>query len=47
MTFVAGKVAPYKKIREVEFMETIPKTLSGKILRRDLIQREKERKPTA
>jgi acyl-CoA synthetase (AMP-forming)/AMP-acid ligase II len=47
MTFIAGKVAPYKKIREVEFMETIPKTLSGKILRRDLIQREKERKPTA
>jgi acyl-CoA synthetase (AMP-forming)/AMP-acid ligase II len=43
MTFVAGKVAPYKKIREVEFLETIPKTASGKILRRDLIQREKER----
>ena len=43
MTFIAGKVAPYKKIREVEFLETIPKTLSGKILRRDLIQRERER----
>jgi acyl-coenzyme A synthetase/AMP-(fatty) acid ligase len=43
MTFIAGKVAPYKKIREVEFMDAIPKTLSGKILRRDLIQREKER----
>jgi acyl-CoA synthetase (AMP-forming)/AMP-acid ligase II len=43
MTFVAGKVAPYKKIREVELMETIPKTLTGKILRRDLIQRERER----
>jgi acyl-CoA synthetase (AMP-forming)/AMP-acid ligase II len=43
MAFVAGKVAPYKKIREVEFMQEIPKTLSGKILRRDLIQREKER----
>ncbi|MBE3112129.1 MAG: AMP-binding protein, partial [Acidobacteria bacterium] len=43
MAFVAGKVAPYKKVREVEFMETIPKTLSGKILRRDLIQRERER----
>ncbi|HUS83111.1 MAG TPA: AMP-binding protein [Dehalococcoidia bacterium] len=43
MTFVAGKVAPYKKIREVEFLDTIPKTVSGKILRRDLIQREKER----
>jgi long-chain acyl-CoA synthetase len=43
MTFVAGKVAPYKKIREVEFFTEIPKTLSGKILRRDLIQRERER----
>jgi acyl-CoA synthetase (AMP-forming)/AMP-acid ligase II len=43
MKFIAGKVAPYKKIREVEFMEEIPKTLSGKILRRDLIQRERER----
>jgi acyl-CoA synthetase (AMP-forming)/AMP-acid ligase II len=43
MAFVAGKVAPYKKIRYVEFMQEIPKTLSGKILRRDLIQREKER----
>ncbi len=43
MTFIAGKVAPYKKIREVEFLQEIPKTLSGKILRRDLIQREREK----
>jgi acyl-CoA synthetase (AMP-forming)/AMP-acid ligase II len=43
MAFIAGKVAPYKKIREIEFVETIPKTLTGKILRRDLIQRERER----
>ncbi len=43
MAFVAGKVAPYKKIRDVEFLESIPKTASGKILRRDLIQRERER----
>jgi len=43
MAFVAGKVAPYKKIRDVEFLESIPKTLSGKILRRDLIQREREK----
>ncbi len=32
--FVAGKVAPYKKIRVVEFVENIPKAPSGKILRR-------------
>jgi acyl-CoA synthetase (AMP-forming)/AMP-acid ligase II len=43
MTFVAERVAPYKKIRDVEFLESIPKTASGKILRRDLIQRERER----
>jgi long-chain acyl-CoA synthetase len=43
MAFVAGKVAPYKKIRDVEFLESIPKTPSGKILRRDLIQREREK----
>ncbi len=41
MAFVAERVAPYKKVREVEFFEDIPKTASGKILRRDLIQRER------
>jgi len=43
MAFVAERVAPYKKIRKVEFVEQIPKSLAGKILRRDLIQRERER----
>jgi acyl-coenzyme A synthetase/AMP-(fatty) acid ligase len=37
--FVAGRVAPYKKIREVEFTTTIPKSASGKILRKDLRDR--------
>ena len=41
MAFVAEKVAPYKKIREVEYLSVIPKTASGKILRRDLIERER------
>jgi acyl-CoA synthetase (AMP-forming)/AMP-acid ligase II len=44
MAFVAEKVAPYKKIREVEYLTEIPKTASGKILRRDLIERERGRK---
>jgi acyl-CoA synthetase (AMP-forming)/AMP-acid ligase II len=43
MAFVAEKVAPYKKIRLMEFVQSIPKTLSGKILRRELIQQERER----
>ncbi|WP_236791317.1 AMP-binding protein [Amycolatopsis sp. GM8] len=34
MTFVADRVAPYKKIRFVEFIAEIPKSPTGKILRR-------------
>ncbi|HYN85987.1 MAG TPA: 4-coumarate--CoA ligase family protein [Pyrinomonadaceae bacterium] len=42
MEFVAARVAPHKKIRRVEFVEQIPKSPSGKILRRVLIARERE-----
>jgi acyl-CoA synthetase (AMP-forming)/AMP-acid ligase II len=41
MEFVAGKVAPYKKIRRMEVVEEIPKSPSGKILRRVLVERER------
>jgi acyl-CoA synthetase (AMP-forming)/AMP-acid ligase II len=41
--FVAAKVAPYKKIRYIEAVEAIPKNPSGKILRRQLIEQERER----
>jgi acyl-CoA synthetase (AMP-forming)/AMP-acid ligase II len=34
MAFVAGQVAPYKKVRRLEFVDAIPKSPSGKILRR-------------
>ena len=34
--YMAGKVAPHKKIRIVEFIETVPKSAAGKILRKDL-----------
>ncbi len=40
MAYVAERVAPYKKIREVEFVDEVPKSASGKILRRVLRDRE-------
>ncbi|MCA1670702.1 MAG: AMP-binding protein [Actinobacteria bacterium] len=36
MSFVAAKVSPHKKVRAVQFIEQIPKSASGKILRKDL-----------
>ncbi|KAG1697162.1 hypothetical protein DVH05_017547 [Phytophthora capsici] len=36
MTYVASRVAGFKRIREVEFIDAIPKTAAGKILRRKL-----------
>ncbi|KAK6245641.1 hypothetical protein SCA6_008731 [Theobroma cacao] len=36
--FVARQVAPYKKIRKLAFVTSIPKNPSGKILRRDLVK---------
>jgi acyl-CoA synthetase (AMP-forming)/AMP-acid ligase II len=41
MEFVASRVAPHKKIRRVEVVDQIPKSPTGKILRRILRDREK------
>ncbi|GAV72171.1 AMP-binding domain-containing protein/DUF4009 domain-containing protein [Cephalotus follicularis] len=38
MDFVARQVAPYKRIRKVAFVISVPKNQSGKILRKDLIK---------
>ena len=43
VAFVAERVAPYKRVRLVEFIDQIPKSPSGKILRRLLVDRERER----
>ncbi|KAG6610580.1 putative 4-coumarate-CoA ligase [Phytophthora cinnamomi] len=40
MDYVAENVAPFKKVREVQFIEAIPKNASGKMLRRQLQERE-------
>ncbi|EEY61916.1 4-coumarate-CoA ligase, putative [Phytophthora infestans T30-4] len=47
MGFVGEKVAPYKRVRQIEFLDAIPKTMSGKILRRQLQLRENNRMKAA
>ena len=40
-TFVAERVASYKKLRRIELTDAIPKSPSGKVLRRVLIERDR------
>jgi acyl-CoA synthetase (AMP-forming)/AMP-acid ligase II len=42
MGYVAGKVAPHKRIRRLDFVAQIPKSASGKILRRMLVDQERK-----
>ncbi len=44
MSYVAERVAPYKKLRLLEFIEQVPKSSSGKILRRMLVDQERAKK---
>ena len=41
MEFVAARVSTFKHVREVEFVDAIPKNPSGKILRRILVEQER------
>ena len=41
IAYVAERVSPQKKVRKVEFIDAIPKVPSGKILRRELVERER------
>ncbi|MFF7330969.1 4-coumarate--CoA ligase family protein [Streptomyces sp. NPDC090306] len=39
MLYVAERVAPYKRVRAVTFVDAVPRAASGKILRRELRER--------
>jgi long-chain acyl-CoA synthetase len=43
MAWANGKLASYKNVREIEFTDVIPRNPSGKILRRILKERERQR----
>src|SRR5262249_62163866 len=40
MAWVAERVAGYKRVRQVEFTDCIPRSPAGKILRRLLVERD-------
>jgi acyl-CoA synthetase (AMP-forming)/AMP-acid ligase II len=42
LAWVAERVAPHKKVRRLEFVDEIPKAASGKILRRVLMERDRQ-----
>jgi acyl-CoA synthetase (AMP-forming)/AMP-acid ligase II len=46
MAFVAERLAPYKQLRALEIVGEIPKSPTGKILRRVLVERERARTET-
>jgi acyl-CoA synthetase (AMP-forming)/AMP-acid ligase II len=39
MRYVASRVAGYKKVRQIEILDALPRTPSGKLLRRLLVER--------
>lgn len=45
--FCKGKMAKFKVPTQVEFRETLPKTMVGKVLRRVLVEEEKKKKGMA
>lgn len=45
MEYVKQRVAPHKRIKLVEFIQAIPKSPAGKILRKELRARDAANKP--
>jgi acyl-coenzyme A synthetase/AMP-(fatty) acid ligase len=40
-TWVAERVAPYKRLRGIRFVDTVPRSPTGKLLRRVLVEAER------
>jgi len=47
MQYLLPHVAHYKRVRHVKFVDAIPKSPSGKILRRVLVEQERQSRATA
>jgi acyl-CoA synthetase (AMP-forming)/AMP-acid ligase II len=47
IAFVAERVAPHKRVRALAFVDAIPKSASGKILRRVLVEQERLLRPSS
>jgi acyl-coenzyme A synthetase/AMP-(fatty) acid ligase len=43
ISWANGKLASYKNVREIEFIDVIPRNPSGKILRRILKEQEQQK----
>ncbi|HEX6678353.1 MAG TPA: AMP-binding protein, partial [Actinomycetes bacterium] len=43
LAWVAERVAPYKRLRVVEFTDQVPRSMTGKLLRRVLVEAERAR----
>ena len=47
LAWVAERVAPHKRLRAIRFAGAIPRTPSGKLLRRALRDRDQDRQPSS
>ena len=43
LAFVAARVEPHKRVRAVRFADAVPRTPSGKLLRRVLAAQDRQR----